>query len=107
MSQKLAEEEPEKYQPHFSEFIQKGIEAEDMEALYKKVHAAIGADPSISQPSSHQRSTTGIVATLLTFYIYTLYMVTIILSFALPLPSVCFQVQPQEADICAEEGQPR
>ena len=95
MSQNLAEEEPEKYQPHFSEYIQKGIEAEDMEALYKKVHAAIGADPSISQPSSHQRSTTGIVATLLTFYIYTLYMVTIILSFALPLPSVFSGTTPR------------
>ncbi|CAD6212906.1 unnamed protein product [Miscanthus lutarioriparius] len=56
----LAEEEPEKYQPHFSEFIQKGIEAEDMEALYKKVHAAIGADPSMVKstkqpPKEHNR----------------------------------------------------
>ena len=34
-------------------------------------------------------------------------MVIIIVSFALPLPSVCFQVQPQEPDIWAVEGQPR
>lgn len=40
------EDEPEKYQSHFSEYIKKGIEADDIEALYKKVHAAIRADPT-------------------------------------------------------------
>ena len=60
MSQNLAEEEPEKYQSHFSEYIKKGIEAEDMEALYKKVHAAIRADPSMAKstkmpPKEHKR----------------------------------------------------
>jgi large subunit ribosomal protein L5e len=56
----LAEEEPEKYQSHFSEYIKKGIEADDMEVLYKKVHAAIRADPSIVKstkpaPKEHKR----------------------------------------------------
>uniref|UniRef100_A0A804N9E8 Large ribosomal subunit protein uL18 C-terminal eukaryotes domain-containing protein n=1 Tax=Zea mays TaxID=4577 RepID=A0A804N9E8_MAIZE len=56
----LAEEEPEKYQSHFSEYIKKGIEADDMEALYKKVHAAIRADPSVVKstkqpPKEHKR----------------------------------------------------
>jgi len=56
----LADEEPEKYQAHFSEYIKKGIEADDMEALYKKVHAAIRADPSIAKstktpPKEHKR----------------------------------------------------
>ncbi|KAL6620831.1 hypothetical protein ACP70R_035970 [Stipagrostis hirtigluma subsp. patula] len=56
----LAEEEPEKYQSHFSEYIKKGIEADDMEALYKKVHAAIRADPSMAKstkeaPKEHKR----------------------------------------------------
>jgi len=56
----LADEEPEKYQAHFSEYIKKGIEADDMEALYKKVHAAIRADPSMAkstkaQPKEHKR----------------------------------------------------
>ncbi|CAO1942640.1 unnamed protein product [Urochloa humidicola] len=56
----LAEEEPEKYQAHFSEYIKKGIEADDMEALYKKVHAAIRADPTMAKstkqpPKEHKR----------------------------------------------------
>jgi len=56
----LAEEEPEKYQSHFSDYIKKGIEAEDMEGLYKKVHAAIRADPSVAKstkqpPKEHKR----------------------------------------------------
>ncbi|WVZ67858.1 hypothetical protein U9M48_016880 [Paspalum notatum var. saurae] len=56
----LADEEPEKYQAHFSEYITKGIEADGMEALYKKVHAAIRADPIIAKsskeaPKEHKR----------------------------------------------------
>ncbi|XP_062207757.1 large ribosomal subunit protein uL18y-like [Phragmites australis] len=56
----LADEEPEKYQSHFSEYIKKGIEADDMEALYKKVHAAIRADPIMAKlakeaPKEHKR----------------------------------------------------
>ncbi|KAK8913681.1 60S ribosomal protein L5 [Platanthera zijinensis] len=42
----LMEDEPEKYQSHFSEYIKKGIGADDIDALYKKVHAAIRADPT-------------------------------------------------------------
>ncbi|RCV28552.1 hypothetical protein SEVIR_5G418800v4 [Setaria viridis] len=56
----LAEEEPEKYQAHFSEYIKKGIEADDMEALYKKVHAAIRGEPTMAKitkqpPKEHKR----------------------------------------------------
>ncbi|XP_022945687.1 60S ribosomal protein L5-like isoform X2 [Cucurbita moschata] len=56
----LMEDEPEKYQTHFSEYIKKGIEADDIEGLYKKVHAAIRADPSVKksdkpQPKAHKR----------------------------------------------------
>ncbi|PAN27085.1 hypothetical protein PAHAL_5G057900 [Panicum hallii] len=56
----LADEEPEKYQAHFSDYIKKGIEADDMEALYKKVHAAIRADPTMAKstkqpPKEHKR----------------------------------------------------
>ena len=47
--QSLADEEPEKYQSHFSEYIKKGIEADNMEALYKKVHATIRADPTMAK----------------------------------------------------------
>ena len=43
----LTEDEPEKYQTHFSEYIKKGIEADVLEELYKKVHAAIRVVPHI------------------------------------------------------------
>ncbi|KAJ3708215.1 hypothetical protein LUZ61_011920 [Rhynchospora tenuis] len=56
----MEEDEPEKYQAHFSEYLKRGITADDMEALYKKVHAAIRADPSIVKstkeaPKEHKR----------------------------------------------------
>ncbi|XP_075514960.1 large ribosomal subunit protein uL18-like [Primulina tabacum] len=57
----LMEDEPEKYQSHFSRFIKKGIESENIEEMYKKVHAAIRADPaktkSVKPPSKspHKR----------------------------------------------------
>ncbi|TVU36189.1 hypothetical protein EJB05_18110 [Eragrostis curvula] len=56
----LADEEPEKYQSHFSEYIKKGIDADGMEALYKKVHAAIRAEPTLAKstkapPKEHKR----------------------------------------------------
>ncbi|WCJ37288.1 60S ribosomal protein L5 [Euphorbia peplus] len=41
----LIEDEPEKYQTHFSEYIKRSIDADNMEEMYKKVHAAIRADP--------------------------------------------------------------
>ncbi|XP_044497920.1 60S ribosomal protein L5 [Mangifera indica] len=56
----LMEDEPEKYQSHFSEYIKRGIDADGMEALYKKVHAAIRADPTAKKsdkqpPKEHKR----------------------------------------------------
>ncbi|MED6217982.1 60S ribosomal protein L5 [Stylosanthes scabra] len=56
----LQEDEPEKYQSHFSEYIKRGIEADGIESLYKKVHAAIRADPTIKKsekpaPKEHKR----------------------------------------------------
>ncbi|XP_011002862.1 PREDICTED: 60S ribosomal protein L5 [Populus euphratica] len=55
----LMEDEPEKYQSHFSEYLKRGIDADGMEALYKKVHAAIRADPtakkSEKQPSKEHK----------------------------------------------------
>ncbi|XP_004510723.1 large ribosomal subunit protein uL18 [Cicer arietinum] len=51
----LIEDEPEKYQTHFSEYIKKGIEADGLEELYKKVHAAIRADPSIKKSEKPPR----------------------------------------------------
>lgn len=54
------EDEPEKYQAHFSEYIKRDIGPDDIEAMYKKVHSAIRADPSIKKlekqpPKQHQR----------------------------------------------------
>ncbi|XP_058094312.1 large ribosomal subunit protein uL18z [Magnolia sinica] len=56
----LMEDEPEKYQLHFSEYIKKGIEPDGIEELYKKVHAAIRADPTPlktekAPPKEHKR----------------------------------------------------
>ncbi|GJM92201.1 hypothetical protein PR202_ga08641 [Eleusine coracana subsp. coracana] len=56
----LADEEPEKFQSHFSDYIKKGIDADGIEALYKKVHAAIRADPTMvksnkPEPKQHKR----------------------------------------------------
>lgn len=56
----LMEDEPEKYQSHFSEYIKRGIEADNIEELYKKVHAAIRADPTQKKsekkaPAEHKR----------------------------------------------------
>ncbi|KAL1558726.1 Large ribosomal subunit protein uL18z [Salvia divinorum] len=58
--QTLSEDEPEKYQSHFSEYIKRGIEADNIEEVYKKVHAAIRADPTPKksekkQPTEHKR----------------------------------------------------
>lgn len=57
--QTLIEDEPEKYQVHFSEYIKRGIEPDNIEAMYKKVHAAIRADPSMKTekqpPKQHKR----------------------------------------------------
>ncbi|OVA05159.1 Ribosomal protein L18/L5 [Macleaya cordata] len=56
----LMEDEPEKYQSHFSEYVKRGIDADGIEELYKKVHAAIRADPTAKksekeQPKQHKR----------------------------------------------------
>ncbi|XP_011006737.1 PREDICTED: 60S ribosomal protein L5-like [Populus euphratica] len=56
----LMEDEPEKYQSHFSEYIKRGIEPDNMEELYKKVHAAIREDPTAKKsgkqlPKEHKR----------------------------------------------------
>ncbi|CAN6448731.1 unnamed protein product [Victoria cruziana] len=56
----LMEDEPEKYQSQFSEYIKRGIEADAIEGMYKKVHAAIRADPSLVKsekqpPKAHKR----------------------------------------------------
>jgi len=43
---KLQEEEPEKYERQFSQYIKEGITAEGLEEMYTGVHAKIRADPS-------------------------------------------------------------
>eukprot|EP00920_Eleutheroschizon_duboscqi_P035799 GHVT01086679.1.p1 GENE.GHVT01086679.1~~GHVT01086679.1.p1 ORF type:complete len:314 (+),score=44.60 GHVT01086679.1:141-1082(+) len=41
----LKEEEPEKFAAHFSKFIKAGVTPESLEAMYKKAHSAIRANP--------------------------------------------------------------
>ena len=42
----LQDEDSEAYQRQFGKYIKLGITADGMEALYKKVHSAIRADPA-------------------------------------------------------------
>ncbi|GMY32811.1 60S ribosomal protein L5 [Fagus crenata] len=51
----LTEDEPEKYQSHFSEYIKKGVDADSIEEMYKKVHAAIRADPTVKKSEKQPR----------------------------------------------------
>jgi len=41
----MEEEEPEKYQAHFSKYIEAGVEVGEMEDMYKEVHEKIRANP--------------------------------------------------------------
>lgn len=41
----MAEEEPEKYQSHFAQYLENGVEADDLEDLYTSVHEAIRDNP--------------------------------------------------------------
>lgn len=50
----LAEEEPDKYNSQFAEYIRANITADDLEDLYTKVHAAIRADPNIARASTER-----------------------------------------------------
>ena len=49
----LREDEPSKYQSQFSKYFEKGIKLEVVEEMYKKVHAAIRADPSVKHTEKH------------------------------------------------------
>jgi len=56
----LEEEDPETYQSHYSRFIKAGLDSENLEEAYKKVHAAIRANPdaTVSQkkkPATQKR----------------------------------------------------
>jgi len=42
----LKDDEPEKYQSHFSSLLKEGIEADGLADMYTKVHAAIREDPA-------------------------------------------------------------
>lgn len=44
--EEMQEEDPEKYQAHFAEYLKAGVEPEDLEDLYTSVHEAIRADPA-------------------------------------------------------------
>jgi large subunit ribosomal protein L5e len=42
----MEEDDEENYQKHFAKYIEAGVEADDLEELYEKVHASIREDPS-------------------------------------------------------------
>jgi large subunit ribosomal protein L5e len=41
----MQDDNPDKYEQHFSRFVKSGVAPDSMEAMYKKVHAAIRATP--------------------------------------------------------------
>jgi large subunit ribosomal protein L5e len=43
----MAEEDEEAFKAHFAEYLKHGINADKVEAMYKKAHAAIRAKPDI------------------------------------------------------------
>jgi large subunit ribosomal protein L5e len=43
---KLKEEDPDKYERHFSQYIKAGVEGEQLEDLYRSAHSQIRADPA-------------------------------------------------------------
>jgi len=47
----VQEEEEETYKKQFSRFIKNGINANNIEEMYKKAHAAIRADPTHKAPA--------------------------------------------------------
>lgn len=54
------EDEPEKYQTHFADYIKAGVQPDNIEELYKSVHAAIRANPDLKKtakpaPKEHKR----------------------------------------------------
>ena len=60
VKQALIEDEPEKYQTLFSEYNNVGVEPDNIKELYKKVHAAIRANPNPTKkakqpPAEHKR----------------------------------------------------
>jgi len=49
---KVLEDDAEKYKRTFSQYIKNGLKAESLEASWKKVHAAIKADPSAKKSTN-------------------------------------------------------
>lgn len=43
----LRDDEPDKYQSHFSSFVKEEVEPEGLAKIYADAHAAIRADPSV------------------------------------------------------------
>lgn len=73
--QTLKEDEPEKYQSHFSEYIKKGVEPDGMLEMYKKVHAAIRANPTpkkdVKQPPKEHKRLGGSISLFFFPFLYT------------------------------------
>ncbi|CAN6444087.1 unnamed protein product [Victoria cruziana] len=71
----LLEDEPEKYQSQFSEYSKRGIEPDAIEGMYKKVHSAIRADPSLVKsekqpPKTHKRYVVELYSRLFRCFLY-------------------------------------
>jgi large subunit ribosomal protein L5e len=54
---KLSDDNPTRYQRQFSKYIEAKINPDKLEELYKKVHAAIRADPTFKKSEKPKRET--------------------------------------------------
>ena len=48
----MEEDDEENYQKHFAAYLENDLEADDLEELYEKVHAAIREDPSFEKAAA-------------------------------------------------------
>lgn len=52
---KLQKEDAEKYNKQFSQYVKNGLSGDDLEAMYKKVHAAIRENPAYAKTQSEKK----------------------------------------------------
>jgi large subunit ribosomal protein L5e len=57
--EEMIEEDPEKYQSHFAEYLKNGIEPDALEELYESVHEAIRENPAPATKEKKTQPTSG------------------------------------------------
>ena len=57
--EEMIEEDPEKYQSHFAEYLKNGIEPDGLEEMYESVHEAIREDPAPAKKEAKSQPKSG------------------------------------------------